>query len=43
LPVGDGLLEIGRRVPMDRLESAIQDWFERKGYVKTGMRVRVSE
>ena len=43
LPVGDGLLEIGRRVPVDRLESAMQDWFERKGYVKAGMRVRVSE
>jgi len=42
LPVGDGWLEIGRRVPVDRLEAAMQDWFVRKGYVKSE-RVRVVE
>jgi len=33
LPVGDGRLEIGARVPLDRLQSAMEDWFRRKGYL----------
>ncbi len=33
LPVGDGLLEIGARVPLDRLRQAMEDWFRRKGYL----------
>jgi hypothetical protein len=43
LPVADGLLEAGNRVPLDRLQSAIEDWFRRKGYVKAGERVEVRE
>lgn len=43
LPVGDGLLEAGYRVPLDRLQEAMEDWFRRKGYVKAGERVRVEE
>jgi len=43
LPVGDGLLEIGNRVPVEKLEAAIEEWFLKKGYVKTGERVRVVE
>jgi hypothetical protein len=43
LPVGDGLLEVGRRVPLDRLESAMEDWFRRKGYLAAGERLRVTE
>lgn len=43
LPVADGLLEAGLRVPLDRLQVAIEDWFRRKGYVKSGERVEVSE
>jgi hypothetical protein len=43
LPVGDGLMEIGNRVPIARLEEAMADWFRRKGYVKAGERVRVVE
>ena len=43
LPVGDGAMEIGNRVPVDRLQSAMEDWFRRKGYVKAGERVRISE
>ena len=34
LPVGDGLLEVGYRVPLDRLKSAMEDWFRRKSYLK---------
>ena len=43
LPCGDGLLEAGHRVPLDRLRAAMEDWFRRKGYIKPGERVEVSE
>jgi hypothetical protein len=43
LPVGDGLLEAGRRVPLDRLQVAMEDWFRRKGYLKAGERLEVDE
>jgi hypothetical protein len=43
LPLGDGLLEAGRRVPLERLQAAIEDWFRRKGYVKPGERVEITE
>jgi hypothetical protein len=43
LPVGDGLLEAGHRVPLDRLKAAMEDWFRRKGYLKRDDRVEVTE
>jgi hypothetical protein len=43
LPVGDGLLEAGNRVPLDRLQAAMEDWFRRKGYLKTDERLTISE
>ena len=33
LPIADGLLEAGTRVPLDRLRSAMEDWFRRKSYL----------
>jgi hypothetical protein len=33
LPTADGVLEIGARVPLDRLKAAMEDWFRRKGYI----------
>jgi hypothetical protein len=33
LPVADGVMEIGARVPLDQLKSAMEDWFIRKGYL----------
>jgi hypothetical protein len=33
LPVADGVMEIGSRVPLDRLKEAMQDWFKRKSYI----------
>ncbi len=36
LPVDDGLLEIGTRVPLDRLKEAMEDWFQRKSYIPKG-------
>ena len=43
LPVGDGLLEAGSRVPLERLSTAMEDWFRRKGYLKAEDRLEVSE
>jgi hypothetical protein len=42
-PAGDGLLEAGHRVPLDRLQAAMEDWFRRKGYLKAGERLEVVE
>jgi len=33
LPVADGLIEVGARVPLDQLKSAMEDWFRRKSYL----------
>ena len=33
LPVADGLLEIGARVPLEPLRAAMEDWFRRKSYL----------
>lgn len=43
LPVADGLMEIGVRVPLEELRAAMQDWFQRKSYVEKGARVVVKE
>ena len=43
LPTGDGLLEAGLDVPLDRLQTAMEDWFRRKGYLKPGDRLLVTE
>ena len=34
LPVGDGVLEVGYRVPVKELRDAMEDWFRRKGYLQ---------
>ena len=33
LPVSDGRIEIGSAVPVEDLKAAMQDWFQRKGYL----------
>jgi len=43
LPVADGLMEAGYRVPLDRLGPAMEDWFRRKGYLKAGEKLQVRE
>lgn len=43
LPTGDGAMEIGNRVPLERLQSAMEDWFRRKGYLKSGDALVVTE
>jgi hypothetical protein len=43
LPVGDGVMEAGHRVPLERVQPAMEDWLRRKGFVKTGEVLRVTE
>ena len=33
LPLADGLMEIGTRVPLERLKHDMEDWFRRKSYL----------
>jgi len=43
LPVADGEIEIGTRVPLPELKSAMEDWFRRKGYLAEGSTLAVTE
>jgi hypothetical protein len=43
LPIADGLLEVGARVPLDRLQSALEDWFRRKSYLAPSETLRITE
>jgi len=43
LPVGDGVLEAGTRVPLAQLQAAMEDWFRRKSYLKPGESLEVRE
>jgi hypothetical protein len=43
LPTGDGVIEIGARVPLGRLKTAMEDWFRRKGYLAKDAALLVSE
>ena len=43
LPIADGMMEAGHRVPLERLQAAMEDWLRRKGYLKVGEGLRVTE
>ena len=43
LPVADGLLEAGTRVPLDRLTIAMEDWFRRKSYLAPAETLLITE
>ena len=43
LPIDDGRMEIGLRVPLDALEQAMTEWFRRKGYLRESDRLVVQE
>jgi hypothetical protein len=43
LPIADGVLEAGYRVPLERLQTAMEDWFRRKGYLKPEDSLRIRE
>jgi hypothetical protein len=43
LPVSDGVMEIGVRVPLDQLKEAMEDWFHRKGYLAKDAKLALEE
>jgi hypothetical protein len=43
LPVADGLMQIGRKVPLEKLRASMEDWFQRKSYIGKQDTVIVSE
>jgi hypothetical protein len=43
LPIADGLMEAGHRVPLDRLRNAMEDWLRKKSYLAEGESLRVIE
>jgi hypothetical protein len=43
LPVADGLIEIGVRVPLNLLRDRMEDWFRRKSYLPKDSPLFLSE
>lgn len=43
LPLGDGVMEIGKNVPLDQLKAAMEDWFRRKSYLPKQVPLLVTE
>lgn len=43
LPIADGLMEIGSKVPIDQLREALEDWFRRKGYLPKDSHLLLTE
>jgi len=43
LPVSDGVMRVGTRVPLDRLKEAMEDWFRRKSYLGKEQELSVVE
>ena len=43
LPVADGEMRIGTRVPLEKLKEAMEDWFRRKSYLTKEQELVVEE
>ena len=43
LPTSDGQMEIGARVPLERLRTSMEDWLRRKSYLPKGASLVVEE
>jgi hypothetical protein len=43
LPISDGVMEVGTRVPLDQLQAAMEDWLRRKGYLPKGASLQVKD
>ncbi|HEU4983055.1 MAG TPA: hypothetical protein VFT88_10285 [Acidobacteriaceae bacterium] len=41
LPAANGLLEAGYRVPLEKLQASMENWFRRKGYLQPNEQLRV--
>ncbi|MGZ4815650.1 MAG: hypothetical protein ACXVZV_09590 [Terriglobales bacterium] len=42
LPLADGVMEVGTRVPLDRLRADMEDWFRRKSYLPKDAKLLVT-
>jgi hypothetical protein len=42
LPLADGLMEAGLRIPLDRLRDAMENWFRRKSYLAANGHLRIT-
>ena len=43
LPVADGQMEIGAKVPLEELKAAMEDWFRKKSYLPKGAALVLAE
>ena len=43
IPIADGEMEIGVRVPVDQLRDAMEDWFRRKSYLSPESKLTLAE
>jgi hypothetical protein len=43
LPVADGLMEVGAKVPLEELKTAMEDWFRKKSYLPKDAALVVAE
>ena len=43
LPVSDGNMEIGVKVPVDQLKEAMEDWFRRKSYLAKDAKLVITD
>jgi len=43
IPTGEGQMEIGARVPLERLRTSMEDWFRRKSYLSNDAVLIVEE
>lgn len=43
LPISDGMMEIGARVPVDELRNALEDWLRRKSYIGKEDHIRLTQ
>jgi len=43
LPIADGVMEIGTRVPLNELKAAMEDWFQKKSYLPRDGKLEVLE
>jgi hypothetical protein len=43
LPIADGLIEIGAKVPLQEFRAAMEEWFQKKGYLPKGSALVITE
>ena len=43
LPVADGEMRIGTRVPLEKSKAAMEDWFHRKSYLAKDQELLIEE